>query len=113
MMIRSMVAAALLLMAAAGAQAQSAPAPAPAPESRGQLLYENHCIACHTTQMHWRDKKLVTDWATLKVLVRRWQGTAQLNWNEDDIDDVARFLNDAFYKLPQGGKVAQLPLSLR
>ena len=107
MMIRSKVGAALLLLAAANVQAQ------PAAESRGQLLYGNHCIACHTTQMHWRDKKLVTDWATLKVQVRRWQDTAQLNWSEGDIDDVARFLNDTFYKLSQGGKVAALPLPQR
>jgi len=84
-------------------------AAAQAPESRGQLLYGNHCIACHTTQMHWRDQKLVTDWASLKVQVRRWQGAAQLNWSEVDIDDVARFLNDTFYKLPGGGKVALAP----
>ena len=88
----------LLLPLAAAAQA---------PESRGQMLYGNHCIACHTTQMHWRDRKLVTDWASLKVQVRRWQGAAQLNWNEDDIDDVARFLNDAFYRFA-AGKVAWL-----
>lgn len=81
----------------------------PQPGSRGQMLYGNHCIACHTTQMHWRDKRLVTDWPSLKVQVRRWQGTAQLNWSEEDIDDVARFLNDAYYQLP-GGKVAGLRL---
>ena len=81
----------------------------PQPGSRGQLLYGNHCIACHTTQMHWRDKKLVTDWPSLKVQVRRWQGTAQLNWSEEDIDDVARFLNDTYYRL-QGARVAALPL---
>lgn len=104
MMMRSLLATTLVLLAGA-AQAQ--------PSSRGQLLYDNHCIACHSTQMHWRDKKLVADWASLKVQVRRWQATAQLNWSEDDIDDVARFLNDAFYKLPQGGKVAALPQPLR
>lgn len=80
-----------------------------APGSRGQMLYGNHCIACHNTQMHWRDGKLVTDWASLKAQVRRWQGTAQLNWSEDDIDDVARYLNDSFYRFPHGGRVAGLP----
>ena len=80
----------------------------PQPGSRGQMLYGNHCIACHTTQMHWRDRKLVTDWPSLKVQVRRWQGTAQLNWSEEDIDDVARFLNDTYYRL-QGARVAVLP----
>ena len=94
--------AALALPLAAAAQGL------PQPGSRGQLLYGNHCVACHTTQMHWRDKKLVTDWPTLKGQVRRWQGTAQLSWSEEDIDDVARFLNDTYYRLP-GARVALLP----
>jgi mono/diheme cytochrome c family protein len=88
-----------LLPLAVGAQGLAQPG------SRGQLLYGNHCGACHTTQMHWRDKKLVTDWDSLKVQVRRWQAAAQLNWTEDDIDDVARFLNDTHYRL-SGGKMA-------
>jgi mono/diheme cytochrome c family protein len=95
------VLAALLPLAA---RAQSLPEPG----SRGQMLYGNHCIACHTTQMHWRDRKLVTDWPSLKLQVRRWQAAAQLNWSEDDIDDVSRFLNDTFYRLQGGGKVAGL-----
>ncbi len=70
-------------------------------ESRGELLYSTHCIACHTTQMHWRDQRLATDWASLKALVRRWQGAAQLGWNDDDIVEVARHLNDSIYRFPQ------------
>ena len=69
--------------------------------SRGQMLYGNHCVACHNTQMHWRDKKLATDWASLKALVRRWQGVAQLGWNDDDIVEVARHLNERIYRFPQ------------
>lgn len=26
-------------------------------QSRGELLYTTHCIACHTTEMHWRDRR--------------------------------------------------------
>jgi cytochrome c len=35
---------------------------AAAEPSRGQLLYETHCIACHSTQVHWRDQHVVRDW---------------------------------------------------
>jgi hypothetical protein len=70
-------------------------------ESRGELLYTTHCIACHTERMHWRDQRLATDWASLKVLVRRWQGVAQLGWNDDDIVEVARHLNERIYHFPQ------------
>lgn len=64
---------------------------------RGELLYTTHCVACHTTQMHWRDKRLVTDWSALKAQVRQWQDTAGLGWNEADITRVALYLNQRHY----------------
>jgi len=76
-------------------------APAVQAQSRGELLYSTHCIACHTTQMHWRDKKRATDWNSLKAEVRRWQAAAQLRWNEDDILAVTRHLNERIYRFEQ------------
>ena len=35
--------------------------------ARGELLYSTHCIACHNEQVHWRDKKLVKDWISLRA----------------------------------------------
>ena len=32
---------------------------------RGALLYENVCGACHTAQLHWREKHLVHSWSDL------------------------------------------------
>ncbi len=68
--------------------------------SRGALLYETHCIACHDTQVHWRDRALATDWASLSTQVRRWQANAGLSWTDDEINDVVRYLNDAIYRFP-------------
>jgi len=76
-------------------------APTAQAQSRGELLYSTHCIACHSSQMHWRDKKLATDWNSLKAQVRRWQAAAMLGWREDDIVDVARYLNSSFYHFEQ------------
>jgi len=77
---------------------------------RGALLYENHCIACHTTQMHWRDQRMATDWASLRAQVRRWQGAAQLNWADEEIDDVARYLNARFYRFEEPAtKISRAP----
>jgi cytochrome c5 len=69
-----------------------------APGTRGALLYETHCISCHSTQMHWRDNKAAADWSGLVRQVRRWQGNASLNWSDDDILEVARHLNERFYR---------------
>jgi hypothetical protein len=63
--------------------------------SRGELLYTTHCIACHSTQVHWRDSKRAADWESLKLQVRYWQMTAGLQRSGADVVGVARYLNDA------------------
>jgi len=69
--------------------------------SRGQLLYGTHCVECHTTQMHWRAQRLARDWDSLKGQVRRFQGLAGLAWSEEDIEAVARHLNETIYRFPE------------
>ena len=92
--IRPMIACALLLFGGA-VNAQ------PTEPSRGQTLYELHCIGCHGTQMHWRDRRQATDWPSLVGQVRLWQANALLNWSNDDVDAVARYLNATIYRFPQ------------
>jgi len=57
-------------------------------------------VACHTTQAHWRDKSVVHSWGDLVYQVNRWQGVAGQNWSATDINDVATYLNERFYRLP-------------
>lgn len=76
--------------------AQTAPQP-----TRGQMLYTTHCMVCHDTQKHWREKRAVRDWDGLLAQVRQWQGTLQLQWSDADIVEVATHLNDNIYRLPQ------------
>jgi mono/diheme cytochrome c family protein len=106
-----LLAAGLVASASAAAQLQPQSAPQSGPQSqpqpqpraqaaRGELLYSTHCIACHTTQMHWRAKKLVVDWTSLEAEVRRWAGNARLGWSDEEIVDVARYLNTTIYRFP-------------
>jgi mono/diheme cytochrome c family protein len=67
---------------------------------RGRLLYETHCVACHTTQAHWRDKHIVMSWADLLYQVARMQKNAGQDWSSAEIGDVAAYLNEQFYKMP-------------
>ncbi len=93
----------LLVIAGAGAQALSqvtTPATPMAPPpgmSQGELLYTTHCVACHTTEVHWRAKKLAKDWRTLIAQVRRWQTNNNLHWGEEEVVAVAHYLNGTFY----------------
>ncbi len=75
-------------------------------QSRGELLYTTHCIGCHSTQVHWRDKRVATDWGKLKEQVRLWQGRNQLSWSEDDIVEVTRYLDERIYRFGGGDGVA-------
>ncbi|MDO8450990.1 MAG: cytochrome c [Rhodoferax sp.] len=68
--------------------------------TRGELLYMTHCSACHSTEVHWRDKKRVTDPASLRVEVRRWQKFSGLEWSDDDVAEVAAYLNALYYHYP-------------
>lgn len=54
-------------------------------------------MACHNEKMHWRGGKLVNDWDSLEEQVRRWQQAASLGWRDEDIVEVAHYLNDRFY----------------
>ena len=69
-------------------------------ETRGELLYSIHCKSCHTSIVHWREKKLASNWLSLKAQVARWQSNAGLGWSEDEITDVTRYLNATYYHFP-------------
>jgi len=69
-------------------------------EPRAELLYSTYCIGCHTTQVHWRDKRLATDWTGLKAQVRRWQQNIGLGLADDDVAAITRYLNALYYHFP-------------
>jgi cytochrome c len=82
------------LSAVCAAAARGAAAPS---ASRGELLYATHCVSCHDAQVHWRDRRLAKDWTSLVAEVRRWQANAGLGWSDQEIVDVARYLNARYY----------------
>ena len=90
----------ILLACAFAAVASTAWAQGATQPSRGELLYSTHCIACHTQQIHWREQKLVTDWASLDGQVRRWARNTGLTWSDSDVVEVARYLNALHYRFP-------------
>jgi mono/diheme cytochrome c family protein len=75
-------------------------APASAQPGRGELLYSTFCIGCHTEQVHWREKQLAANWTGLVAEVQRWQANAKLEWPADDVEAVARYLNELHYHHP-------------
>jgi mono/diheme cytochrome c family protein len=70
------------------------------PDQRGELLYSTYCIGCHTTEVHWREKRLATDWGGLREQVRRWQQNVAPRLTEEDGIAIARYLNHLYYHFP-------------
>ncbi len=68
------------------------------PLVRGELLYSLHCLSCHSTNIHWRKETLVKDMSTLRAQVFRWQDISGLNWSDEDIGEVARYLSVVHYR---------------
>ncbi len=94
-MLRNRMIVVLLVLSGNYAHADAPPMRDP---SRGELLYATHCIACHTADIHWRDKKLVVDRTSLRAQVRRWQALSGLGWDDDDVAQVSRYLDASHYR---------------
>jgi hypothetical protein len=85
-----------LTLAIEGALAQGLPTVEP----NGELIYKTYCIGCHTTEVHWREKRLATDWGSLKFQVRRWLSNNGIGLSEDEISALTGYLNRMYYNFP-------------
>lgn len=66
--------------------------------SRGQMLYENHCLGCHESLVFIREKRTVRNLAGLRDAVLRWAVEEKLPWSAEELDDVAGHLNRTYYR---------------
>lgn len=84
------------------AMVMMAPAAAPAAAAdfdRGRALYENHCRVCHEDWAHTRDGRRVDSLEELRARVASWSVHSGLQWDDEEIDEVTRYLNRRFYQL--------------
>ncbi len=95
--------AAALPAAAVDAPAPAAPAASPAASSaapetaKGKALADQDCVKCHGTEVYTRADRKVTSRDGLERQVRRCETALGLRWFEDDIKDVAGYLNSHYY----------------
>jgi cytochrome c5 len=66
---------------------------------RGRLLYENHCMVCHTSVVHVREDRKAASREEIRDWIQRWQKELGLHWTSGEIDDVIEYLNDRYYQL--------------
>lgn len=64
---------------------------------RGRLLYENHCLDCHESQVHIRTRHSVRSVGDLYRTVARWSDHLQLRWQPSEMNDVTHYLYRTYY----------------
>ena len=85
---------AVLLAAASAVAAADLPS-----ADRGRLLYENHCIGCHTPDIHRRPSRIPVNASELREIVNGWQQQQNLRWSAQDLEDVVQFLRETRYRI--------------
>ena len=75
----------------------------PPVQSRGQMLYENHCTSCHESLVHIRAGQQARSLPQLRARVQGWAGHLHLQWSREEVEDVVTYLNEQYYqfKRPQ------------
>ncbi len=79
---------------------------------RGRALYEARCDSCHAESVHGRAKREASGFDSLRGWVRRWSGNLGLRWTDEEVDDVAVYLNGRYYRFacpPTACKVTGQP----
>jgi mono/diheme cytochrome c family protein len=64
---------------------------------RGAELHAANCTSCHDDAVYKRKDHRVTSMAGLKKQVQRCEQSLGLKWFDEDIDDVAAYLNSTYY----------------
>ncbi|WP_330178369.1 cytochrome c [Candidatus Vondammii sp. HM_W22] len=63
----------------------------------GKALVDKNCVACHGTELYTRSDRRVTSRSGLATQVQRCELALDLNWFDDDVENVAEHLNIQFY----------------
>lgn len=66
--------------------------------SNGQLLYENHCLKCHESNVHIRENNKAKNIDDLRAWVIKWQAYEKLGWDNNAINAVTEYLLGKYYK---------------
>lgn len=75
--------------------------PAP-PMARDQMLYENHCTSCHSSQAYIRQQRKARSMDDIRHWVQRWSTQLELDWDTSAVEQVSQYLNRQFYHFHNG-----------
>jgi cytochrome c553 len=64
---------------------------------RGKILHEQNCVKCHGTWLYTRTNRRIKTYAGLISHVQRCATNLNKQWWEEEVADVAEYLNAEFY----------------
>lgn len=86
------------LAAVTSLTALAADEPATSEITRGKALHDEHCLRCHGTAVYTRVDRRIDSPAALEAQVERCAaGPADVDWTEDQILAVKRYLAKTYY----------------
>jgi mono/diheme cytochrome c family protein len=65
--------------------------------AQGKQLVDNHCYDCHGTEYYTRKERRVDSRQKLSAQVRFCEQSQNLTWFDEDVENVAEYLNQNFY----------------
>ena len=66
--------------------------------AHGKQLHDQYCVKCHTDQVYTRSNHFVKSLDALHKQVERCKNNIGLQWFDDDVDAVVKYLNAQYYK---------------
>ena len=69
-------------------------------ETRGHMLYENHCTSCHESTVYIRTKRKATNYKEMANWVNQFADSLNLGWGDVEKQEVMQYLNERYYKYP-------------
>ena len=68
---------------------------------KGKTLLKENCYACHDDEIYVRKNRIIDSYSKLEQRVRFCSTQRNLTWFDDDIENVAAYLNKEFYHFKQ------------
>ncbi len=65
--------------------------------AQGKQLLDDHCFECHGTDYYTRNERRVESRKKLSAQVRFCEQSQNLTWFDEDVENVAEYLNQNFY----------------